>query len=652
MGKLPVPSPVWNQYVEQKKHIESGVSHIILDSWERSVQQNVNPYCISMNDLLEQHSLRERMESNRQLLDAASPVMLELHNVFKGGNFVVLLADTQGYILHSVGDPGFEEKVRKIRLAVGANWNESVKGTNAIGTALASQSCVNVFAWEHYCRENHFLTCSAAPIYGSQGELAGVLNVSSDYRSHEPHLLGSVVAAVRAIENRLLLENSQKQLVSAYLQMSSLLDVIPEGLLLVDPEGYITRINKTGSTLLGISPQECIGRPLENIFDRANHWLGELKHNKGILDRTATIEKSAGNQQTFMVKMTSGDKQYFKGVIASIRKVGTKAYSALPGSQLKRSFYSFSDIVGNSSPILETKRLSGIAARNNSTVLLQGESGTGKEMFAQAIHNASSRALGPFIAVNCGAIPTNLLESELFGYEEGAFTGAKKGGQPGKFELARGGTIFLDEIGEMPLNFQVTLLRILQEKQVIRIGGTTPIPLDVRIIAATNKDLEKEVKQGNFRLDLYYRLNVLTIDIPTLRDRKEDIVMLAHHFLNNLVLESNRNKLTIAPDLQEWLENYNWPGNVRELENIMERAVNFSENNVLDCEDLPPSLRNNAPVSHSVCKNGDSTLKDKEYQAIHETLSKTGGNITHAAKMLGIGRNTLHRKIKKYSDSL
>lgn len=646
MRKLPVPSPVWKQFVEQGKLTESELSQIILDSWKRSVQQNVNPFRISTNDLLEHHSLRERLESNQQLIDAALPIMQELHNVFMRESFVVLLADTQGYILQSLGNPGFEEKIRKVHLAVGANWHESVKGTNAIGTALVTHNIINVHAEEHFCRENHFLTCSAAPIFDFQGKLIGVLNISCDYRLHQQHLLGSVVTAVKAIENRLLLENTKKQLVITCRQLSSLIDDVPEGLLVIDPDGYIIRINRTCSTLLGISPQECIGQHLENVFDHACQMLDKFKHGRGILDHVVTFKKSTENPPSYLIRMAPGNNPSFNGAIASIRKTGTKARSSLPKQTMHNS-YTFSDIIGNSSQILEAKRLSVIAARNNFTVLLQGESGTGKEMFAQAIHNAGFRASGPFIAINCGAIPANLLESELFGYEEGSFTGAKKGGQAGKFELARGGTIFLDEIGELPLNFQVTLLRILQEKQVVRIGGTNPIPLDLRIITATNKNLDMAVKEGNFRLDLYYRLNVLAIPIPPLRERKEDIIPLAQHFLRKSTFELGKNMMTIAPDLHKWLENYSWPGNVRELENVLTRAVVFAEEDTLHQEDLPNHLRDTVSVFKQVTTNADTTLKDKEFQAINEALAKTGGNITQAAKILGIGRNTLYRKMQK-----
>lgn len=650
MRKLPVPSPLWKQYVQQGKLIESELSPLIVDSWKRSTMQNINPYRIMTNDLLERQSLLDRMESCRQLLEVASPIMFELYNIVKGSGFAVLLTDNQGYILKIIADPGFEEKARKIWLTVGANWHESVKGTNAIGTALVNRCVVNVFAWEHYCRENHFLSCSAAPIFDPQGELLGVLDISSDYHNNDPYILSSVVTAVKAIESRLLLANTQKQLALTCQQLSSLMDAVPEGLLAIDREGCITRINQTCSTLLGVSPKDCIGQPLENIFSNADQWLSDLKRGKGALERTVTMETSLGTPQTYLVRMTSEHCQNLNGAlygaIASIRKLSTKTLSSTP-ARVEPTPYFLQDIICDSSQMLEAKRLSSIAARNHSTVLLQGESGTGKEMFAQAIHNASARASGPFIPINCGAIPENLLESELFGYEEGAFTGAKKGGQIGKFELAQGGTIFLDEIGEMPLHFQVALLRVLQDKRVVRIGGSTPIPLDVRIIAATNKNLDWEVKQGNFRLDLYYRINILTIEIPPLRERGEDILSLANHFLDKLNPQLEKNITTLSPDLKEWFLNYDWPGNVRELENIIERAVNLTESDTIGLEHLPASLRKDLFISSPYFDTPRLTLKNREIQAIRDALSKTGGNITQSAKILGIGRNTLHRKIKE-----
>jgi transcriptional regulator with PAS, ATPase and Fis domain len=282
-------------------------------------------------------------------------------------------------------------------------------------------------------------------------------------------------------------------------------------------------------------------------------------------------------------------------------------------------------------------------ADSRSTILITGESGTGKELFAQAIHNESARRDEPFVAINCGAIPRELIESELFGYDDGAFTGARRGGKPGKFEIADGGTLFLDEIGDMPLDMQVKLLRAIEDGVVTRIGGSRPIPVDVRIIAATNKDLEQEVRKGNFRKDLYYRLNVIPLRLPPLRERKDDIPILIEYFMKRISRRLNKKPVEIPENIMKALTEYNWPGNIRELENFVEFVINsegiipvlveekFSMNITLD-RDLP-----------------NNSLEAAEKEHILRVLELNGWNIASAARELGIGRNTLYRKIKKYN---
>lgn len=313
--------------------------------------------------------------------------------------------------------------------------------------------------------------------------------------------------------------------------------------------------------------------------------------------------------------------------------------------------YCFDDIITNNPAMLQAKHFAKMAAENDSTVLLLGDTGTGKEMFAQAIHNASARSRGPFVAINFGAIPPNLIDTELFGYEEGAFTGAKKGGQPGKFELADGGTIFLDEIGEMPLYTQVTLLRILEDQQITRIGGCKAIPINTRIIAATNKDLRSEVEKGTFRKDLFYRLNVLTIRIPKLADRQTDILLLANHFIRRLNMRLKKNVTKMTREFKDWLETYSWPGNVRELKNLLERCIIFVEGDTLRLDDIPQDIRGLSNMSSKSTIANDQTpfsLEQKEKEMIELALREAHGNISMAAKMLGIGRNTIYRKIHKF----
>ena len=312
--------------------------------------------------------------------------------------------------------------------------------------------------------------------------------------------------------------------------------------------------------------------------------------------------------------------------------------------------YTFNDIIGNSDPIRRAINQSVLTARGNSTVLITGESGTGKEMFAKAIHYSSSRAKGTFVTVNCGAIPENLLESELFGYEKGAFTGANDKGKVGKFEMANGGTIFLDEIGDMPLHLQVKILHVLQNMRFERVGGNKTIIVDLRIIAATNKDLEQMIRDGTFREDLYYRLSVIPLSIPPLRERKEDIKMLMYHFLAKYNNFMNKKITGFSSAVEEVYRDYDWPGNVRELENAVEYGVNMAFGDQIGLDAVPARLLRSDMLMGSV--NNDLSLseqmKNLEREIITGKLKKhgtSGNGKDRAAKELGLSRATLYRKL-------
>lgn len=305
--------------------------------------------------------------------------------------------------------------------------------------------------------------------------------------------------------------------------------------------------------------------------------------------------------------------------------------------------YQFKDIIGKSHKMQEVFALVKTVARSNSTILIEGESGTGKELVARAIHNSSLRSEGPFVAVNCAALPENLLESELFGYEKGAFTGAVST-KKGRFELADKGTLFLDEVGDISPKTQVDLLRVLEEKEFRRVGGTGLIKADVRIIAATNKDLKGLVEQGKFREDLYYRINVVSIQLPPLRERKEDIPLLMEHFLRKYCIENKKEVDTISDETARLLMQYDWPGNVRELENVIERAVVVTQGRIVLPRDLPLSLRGEGQFKPAASME----LKEVEKEHIQRALALHNWNITKTAQSLGIDRNTLSKKVKKY----
>jgi transcriptional regulator with PAS, ATPase and Fis domain len=363
------------------------------------------------------------------------------------------------------------------------------------------------------------------------------------------------------------------------------------------------------------------------------------------------------------------------GYVVTLRSIERvqRLVHRMSGAQARMSF---SHIVGQSAGILEAVRLARIAAASDSTVLLHGETGTGKEVFAQSVHTGSARASGPFVALNCAAIPRELISSELFGYEGGAFTGADRQGRPGKFELASSGTLFLDEIGDMPPDLQTSLLRAIETRTIVRVGGQHVIPVDVRIIAATHKNLADEVQMGSFRTDLYFRLNVFPIEVPPLRERPGDVELLLRYVLEQLSTRLNR-ALGVEPDALAALEAYSWPGNVRELENVIERAVYVSERGVLALGDLPLAIRHalddvgrdinsgqpqhqfgglgaaprtsssqapHAPVSSGL--RHESELAETLH--IQRSLRASGGNVAEAARMLGISRTTLWRKKRRY----
>nr|WP_282580142.1 sigma-54-dependent Fis family transcriptional regulator [Natroniella sulfidigena] len=580
------------------------------------------------------------------MIQIATPIMKELYQSIKGSNFTVILTDKSGYILKVIGDSNFKEEARDVCLIEGANWAEKRQGTNAIGTVIEELSPLTVYASEHYFKQNHFLTCSAAPIFDAEDEFIGVLDISGHYKLAHAHTLGLVTAAARLIQNRLLVKDIEEDLVLSERKQSLILKSVDQGLFNLNQDGIITQINQKGSQILGYPPQECIGRGIEDFFPNSTfdslvksvqaqpkeEMVWNLKREKLQFASKAKVVSNAEGDVTDViieVKDSLADKK-----LAQQKQVKTK--------------YSFADIIGQSKAMTKVIDLASKVAVNDSSVLLLGPTGTGKELFAQAIHNKSPRRDNNFVTVNCGAIPDNLIESELFGYEEGAFTGAKKKGRQGKFQLADGGTIFLDEIGEMALNAQVKLLRVLQENEVSSVGSDQVIPVNARVIAATNQNLRKRVANKEFREDLYYRLNVIEIKLPALQERGKDIIILAEHFIEKYGQLLGKSRVKITEEVEAALLNYDWPGNIRELENIIERALNLVEGNLIQLEHLPDYLRE----SKTSNKPTGKLLSLAEAEAIRNALQHFNGNISKTADCLQIARNTLYRKINKYNISL
>lgn len=645
----------WNNYRENDILDKQIVRPEVANSWKRCRDLKLDPINGANADL-KGLELKERLEKLQHFVAIARPFMEKLYNFVRGSGFQVVLADEHGFLLEVMGDPEIVRKTSPIHLCPGGNWNETVKGTNAIGTAIVEKVPVQIHAVEHYCQVNHFLTCSAAPIFDPDGQLLGVLDISGDYKVANPHTLGMVVASVNAIENQLRLHKATTKLYVAYKYSQTIMESISEGLLTIDNNGIVTQLNPHGGTILGVNPKEAIGKHINILCKRTVPMLEILTNGLGYRDKEVVLHE-LGKRVFSTASALHDDDGNIIGAVATLRESKDKQVQNL----LQRSAqYEFENIIGESQALKEAKLWAFRAAAGSSTIFLNGESGTGKELFAQAIHNAGVRKNGPFVPVNCAALPENLIESELFGYVAGAFTGSKKGGQAGKFELAHGGTIFLDEVGDMSLNAQVKLLRVIQEKKIARIGSEGgEIPVDIRIIAATNKNLREEVNEGRFREDLYYRLNVITIKIPALRERNEDIPLLARHFLSKFAPRLGRDNLIMSVEFLAKLQCYAWPGNIRELENAIERAVYLAgPEGILTPEllgfeqgmDLPGSegTLDQSPKIVMLPAKQFMPLKEMEKQAIAEALAIFEGNISKVSAKLGIGRNTLYRKMKEY----
>jgi len=622
---------------------------IIKRSQKRCIKNQMSKQKIFPTTTLRANELYDLLENNSELIKVSKPFMEIIYDFLRGSGFSLYLTDKEGFVLSIIGDDDIIKCIADMGIVEGANMSEKSTGTNAIGTAIYEDCSLQTSGNDHYLTVYHTLTCSAAVIHNEDGTILGCINLTGRRQLAHPHSLGLVVAAVKSIENQLKVEKTQNELSLAYQYLNTVMNSLNSGIFTVDTAGIIKAINKNACSMLAIKKEHVIHKNAHKILNDWKYILGEIIAEKACENREITYsyrDKSKKfNLNAYPIK-SKDDK--IIGIVAIFKDI-KNIYNLVNKYTDRNSSYNFHDIIGNSQKIEKVIKQSKLIANSPSTVLIQGESGTGKELIAQSIHNNSSRNDSSFIAINCGAIPTNLIESELFGYEDGAFTGAKRGGQPGKFELANGGTIFLDEIGEMPLEMQVHLLRVLEVSNFNRVGGNKYINVDVRIVAATNKDLKKEVAKGTFREDLYYRLSVIPIFVPPLRERGADIEILIEYFLKAKSIKLGKPIPKISPDLYEMLINYTWPGNVRELENCIENIVNMNGNTSFKFGNKSLEKNENL-LSKETFEYDMYTLDQWDKMAIKNCIKKCGGNITKASKVLGINRSTIYSKIKKHDN--
>ena len=590
----------------------------------------------------------EITRSRQRLLEIASPFLKTLFYAVNEYRFLLMLTDEHGILLDYRCNPSSEQGLVDMNFHIGVSMAEEDVGTNGVGTAIASNRPMMVYGEEHYCFAHQPWATFGVPIHNECGDIIGCIGCSEYKDFFHAHTLGMLMASAKAIEEQIKLEQAMQDIDLHFKLLGKIIDSISDGLIYFSIDGQIKEINHIARKMLGYV--DASGIKILDIFKRDILKIisGENGH---IFDEEMNLKTNRGRFKCFVTATPVKDSQgELIGAVVILKKPSDihSLANKIAGTQAR---YTFKDIIGSDPCFVKTLNLARNAAKSPSNILLQGESGTGKELVAQAIHNASNRCLGPFMAINCSAIPKELLESELFGYEEGTFTGALKGGKPGKFELADGGTVLLDEIGDMPLNMQAALLRVIQEKSVTRLGSAKSIPVDIRIIASSNKEIQGMVRKGTFREDLFYRLNVVNISLPSLRERKKDIPLLVDYFIKKMNLKLNKRVNGIAPGCMERLVDYPWPGNIRELENIIEYSVNVCEDNrMIGPQCLPDELKGER--SREMKQGGIAsyhvTLEELEKRHIENILTALDGNKTRASRVLGIDRGTLYNKIKKY----
>lgn len=636
----------------------------IAQAHQRSQSYGLRPYETPDFGPVAPVDLRSQIEKSQSLFTHALPVMEMLYDQIVNTHSMVILTDTAGLILHSLGDDDFLEKADKVALRPGAVWSEESKGTNAIGTALTEGLPTLVHGDEHFLRANHFLTCSCSPILDPYGKTVGALDVTGDHRGFHKHTMALVRMSAQMIENHLF-ENAFQDMVRVHFHArQEFIGTIAEGLASFTPGGRFLSANRSGQFQLGLSVGALRAHTFSSLFGLSMGQLFDAL--RGAPVGVMPLQLSSGVKVWARVEITRSTVVPAAGPMPEARETAVPRRSRLPNPAQPGGLDELD--TGDPQMAAVIGKLRKVVGRDI-PVMICGETGTGKELLARAIHAESQRQQGPFVAVNCASIPETLFESELFGYEEGAFTGARKKGGIGKMLLANGGTLFLDEIGDMPLHLRVRLLRALQERSVTPLGSNKVIEVDFVLICATNRNLREEVAAGRFREDLYYRLNGLVVRLPALRDRNDlDVVaakVLARH-------GGASRPLRIAEPVMRMFASYHWPGNIRQLANLLNTARLMAEGeDEIDVSHLPDDFLDDwrerseagpaasaamsavtpgaspgfAPAGYPPQPLRPTRLADVEALTIVAAVQAHHGNISAAAKALGISRNTVYRKL-------
>jgi transcriptional regulator of acetoin/glycerol metabolism len=608
-----------------------------------------------------QRALVQALDENRFLFQHAAPVMETLYSQIVNTHSVVLLTSADGLVLHSLGDPDFLTKASRVALVPGVEWSEKSKGTNAIGTALYEKRPLMVEGNQHFMNVNQSLTCSCSPILDPHGRIVGALDVTGDRRNSHQHTLALVRMSGQMIENHMFAETFQDQVSVRFHARAEFLGTLVEGIAVFSPDGRFLSANRSAQFQLGLSLDGLRAHTFYSLFGIPISRLRELFG--GTIPRPQQLNLFSGLSVWCSAKMKPFG-QWLSELAPAAQPVATAASTPVPEQfattpkKLQLSSLRYLD-TGDPQVSAVVRKL-GMVRNHDIPIMILGETGTGKDLVAQAIHADSDRAGKPFISVNCASIPETLIESELFGYEEGAFTGARKKGAIGKIQQADGGTLFLDEIGDMPKHLQARLLRVLQDRKVSPLGASKDVEVDVAVICATHQNLKNLIAEGVFREDLYYRLNGLVVRLPALRDRT-DFELVTQKIANSLC--NKVGQISISEDVMSVFRSYSWPGNFRQLHNLLRTAVvmarcegviqrahlpddfleDVSQHRLETSASFPLARERDNPVD--AARDDDSAcLQDVTLAAMAQTLRLHKGNVSTTAKALGVSRNTIYRK--------
>jgi transcriptional regulator of acetoin/glycerol metabolism len=599
---------------------------IIRDSWSRCRDFGLSHQSRPSFGQLPTDQVSQLLERHQALVQTTHQEVLPFYeNILSNSNCLILLADDRGQLLKSWGTQRFVEPSHAQGFMAGASWIERGTGTNAIGTALVCEQAVHIEHNEHFLKANRFMTGSAAPIYDAARRMIAVLDVSSDSFLPPSHTLGMVKMMSQSVENRLILDQFQ----DTHFQLTfntglNNLDSQWAGLLIFDETGQIVSANRRADNLLGVSLMRA---NIEALFNNPTDFL--LNQPEGL---------------PFSLQASGHTR--FHGVLRRPKRNPLNIHAFQPA--LKPTMpdgVPLAEVSLGDPRVDKAVRQAERLLEKNIALLIHGETGVGKEVFVKALHNASSRSARPLIAVNCAAIPAELVEAELFGYEKGAFTGAHHKGSIGLIRKADKGTLFLDEIGDMPLPVQARLLRVLQERCVQPLGSSELHPVDVRLISATNRNLRDEVLAGRFRQDLYYRVSGLNLELPPLRERADKAALVQRIWGQHREALQNRG---FEPKVLELFERHPWPGNLRQLSNVIQVALALADDEVIGTEHLPDDFFADLGMDVQTMQptfSGEAQVRETE--DLHELLQATGGNISQLAKRLGVSRNTLYKRLRE-----